>query len=105
MLCFRQRFLHTNLACFLANEFSQNNHECFWGLVTQIANWRWLLTRNLLPAVLAFGLFFFITTKRRELNVTLGSTDTMFYMSCRESDDSNDTGLAVLIKPVFVNDE
>jgi len=56
---------YTYTACFLPNEFSQINRDRFWGFVTQIPNWRWLVTRNLLPAVLAFGLFFFISTKRK----------------------------------------
>ncbi|MDO8843150.1 MAG: hypothetical protein Q7U98_03815 [Methylicorpusculum sp.] len=56
---------YTYTACFLPNEFSTNNRERFWGYVTQIPNWKWLVTRNLLPAVLAFGLYFYIGTKRK----------------------------------------
>ena len=56
---------YTYTACFLPNEFSKNNRDRFWGFVTQIPNWRWLVTRNLLPAALAFGLLFFISTKRK----------------------------------------
>ena len=56
---------YTYTACFLPNEFSPNNRDRFWGFVTQIPNWKWLVTRNLLPAVLAFGLFFYIGTKRK----------------------------------------
>lgn len=58
---------YTYTPCFLPNEFSQNNRDRFWGFTTQISNWRWLVTRNLLPAALGFGLFFFITTKRKKL--------------------------------------
>ncbi|MCD2449621.1 hypothetical protein GO003_004370 [Methylicorpusculum oleiharenae] len=56
---------YTYTACFLPNEFSTTNRERFWGYVSQIPNWKWLVTRNLLPAVLAFGLFFYIGTKRK----------------------------------------
>ena len=56
---------YTYTACFLPNEFSKSNRDRFWGFVTQIPNWRWLATRNLLPAALAFGLIFFIFTKRK----------------------------------------
>jgi len=56
---------YTYTACFLPNEFSPNNRDRFWGFVTRIPNWKWLVTRNLLPAVMAFGLFFFISTKRK----------------------------------------
>ena len=56
---------YTYTVCFLPNEFSRDNRDRFWGFVTQIPNWKWLATRNLLPAVLAFGLIFFITTKRK----------------------------------------
>jgi hypothetical protein len=56
---------YTYTACFLPNEFSQNNRDRFWGFVTRIPNWLWLVTRNLLPAALAFGLIFYLTTKRK----------------------------------------
>ncbi|MDD1632690.1 MAG: hypothetical protein LUP91_10865, partial [Methylococcaceae bacterium] len=56
---------YTYTVCFLPNEFSQINRDRFWGFVTQIPNWRWLVTRNLLPAALAFGLIYFISTKRK----------------------------------------
>lgn len=56
---------YTYTACFLPNEFSTDNRDRFWGYVTQIPNWKWLVTRNLLPAALAFGLFFYVGTKRK----------------------------------------
>lgn len=56
---------YTYTACFLPNEFSPKNRDRFWGFVTQIPNWKWLVTRNLLPAALAFGLVFYISTKRK----------------------------------------
>ncbi|MBU2571897.1 MAG: hypothetical protein KJ725_18080 [Gammaproteobacteria bacterium] len=56
---------YTYTACFLPNEFSTTNSDRFWGYVTQIPNWKWLVTWNLLPAVLAFGLFFYIGAKRK----------------------------------------
>lgn len=56
---------YTYTACFLPNEFSRNNLDRFWGYVAHVPNWKWLVTRNLLPAVFAFGLFFYIATKRK----------------------------------------
>jgi hypothetical protein len=57
---------YTYTTCFLPNEFSLNNRDRFWGFVTQVPNWKWLVIWNLLPAVLAFGLFFYIGTKRKK---------------------------------------
>jgi len=49
---------HSYRACFLPNDYSPGNRDRFWGFVTKLPNARWLITFNLLPAVLAFGLIF-----------------------------------------------
>ena len=54
---------HTYSLCFLPNEFSPGNRNRFWGFVTQMPNWKWLMVYNLFPALLFFGLLFFITKK------------------------------------------
>lgn len=46
-------------ACFLPNDYSPGNRDRFWGFVTQLPNAMWLITRNLVPALLGFGLFFY----------------------------------------------
>lgn len=51
---------HTYSLCFLPNDFTTTNKGRFWGFVTQVPNWKWLVTRFLLPAMLAFALFFYI---------------------------------------------
>jgi hypothetical protein len=51
-------------ACFLPNDYSPANRDRFWGFVTQLPNAMWLITRNLLPALLAFGLVFFWPKKK-----------------------------------------
>ena len=48
---------HTYTTCFLPNDYSPGNQERFWGYVTRVPNGNWLITRNLLPAVLLLGLF------------------------------------------------
>jgi hypothetical protein len=47
-------------ACFLPNDYSPVNRDRFWGFVTQLPNAMWLVTRNLLPALLGLGLFFYL---------------------------------------------
>ncbi|MGR9044167.1 MAG: hypothetical protein ACU83N_02655 [Gammaproteobacteria bacterium] len=54
---------HTYSLCFLPNEFSSENRQRFWGFVTQMPNWKWLMVYNLFPALLFFGLLFFLTKK------------------------------------------
>ncbi|CAG0963194.1 hypothetical protein GPROT1_00971 [Gammaproteobacteria bacterium] len=49
---------HSYRACFLPNDYSPDNRDRFWGFVTQLPNARWLITFNLLPALLAIGLVF-----------------------------------------------
>lgn len=44
--------------CFLPNDYSPDNKNRFWGFVTQLPNALWLITRNLLPALLVIGLVF-----------------------------------------------
>lgn len=48
---------HTYTTCFLPNDYSPGNEERFWGYVTRVPNGYWLVTRNLLPAVLLLVLF------------------------------------------------
>jgi len=55
---------HSYRACFLPNDYSPGNRDRFWGFVTQLPNALWLITWNLLPALLAIGLFFFLPKKR-----------------------------------------
>jgi len=50
-------------ACFLPNDYSPENRDRFWGFVTQIPNAMWIVTRNLLPALFGFGLFFYFFRK------------------------------------------
>jgi hypothetical protein len=45
-------------ACFLPNDYSPGNRDRFWGFMTQLPNAMWLITRNLLPALLGIGMFF-----------------------------------------------
>ena len=52
--------------CFLPNEFSPNKQDVFRGFVTQLPNWKWILTRNVLPALLVIGIFLFLTRKREK---------------------------------------
>lgn len=55
---------HTYSLCFLPNDFSQKDKERFWGFTTQVPNWKWLVTRILLPVLLAFALFFYVTKRK-----------------------------------------
>ena len=50
---------YTYRSCFLPNDYSPGNRDRFWGFVTQLPNAMWLITRNLLPALLGIGLFFY----------------------------------------------
>lgn len=50
---------YTYTLCFLPNDFSKGNEDRFWGFVTQMPNWKWLITRFLLPALLSFTLLFY----------------------------------------------
>lgn len=54
---------YTYTLCFLPNDFNKNKDR-FWGFVTQIPNGMWLITRILLPVLLAFGLFFYVSKKQ-----------------------------------------
>lgn len=47
---------HTYTACFLPNDYRPELKDRFWGFVTRVPNWKWLLTRNVLPAVLLAAL-------------------------------------------------
>ena len=55
---------YTYTLCILPNEFAPGKPDRFRGFVTQMPNWKWLVTRNFLPVVLVFGLIFFVTRKR-----------------------------------------
>jgi len=50
---------YTYSLCFLPNEFSNKKSERLWGFMTQIPNWKWLLTRFFLPALFIFGFVFY----------------------------------------------
>lgn len=50
---------YTYSLCFLPNDFDTKNKDRFWGFVTQVPNWKWLLTRLLFPVLLAFALFLY----------------------------------------------
>jgi hypothetical protein len=47
--------LYTYHACILPNEYSPGNRDRFWGFVTRIPNGWWLVSRNLIPALLVLG--------------------------------------------------
>ena len=55
---------HSYRACFLPNDYSPGKRDRFWGFVTQLPNALWLITRNLLPALLVIGLIFFFPRKK-----------------------------------------
>lgn len=55
---------HTYTSCFLPNDYSPGNEERFWGYVTRVPNVVWLLTFNLLPAVLVLGGFAFFMLRK-----------------------------------------
>ena len=56
--------LHTYSLCFLPNEFSSKSDHRLWGFVTQVPNWKWLVSRFFLPVLFAYGLFFYFTRKK-----------------------------------------
>jgi len=56
--------LYSYTACFLPNDFSPEHRDRFWGFVSRLPNSMWLMTRNLLPAVLLIGAFFFALRKK-----------------------------------------
>lgn len=51
--------------CFLPNDYSPGNRERFWGFTSRLPNALWLITRNLLPALLAVGLLFLYPKLKR----------------------------------------
>ncbi len=55
---------YTYRACFLPNDYSPVNVNRFWGFVSRVPNLMWIVTRNLLPATLFFGLFFLFPKRR-----------------------------------------
>lgn len=54
---FDSRF-HTYSLCFFPNDFNRQKTERFWGFTTQMPNWKWLVTRILLPVMGVFGLIY-----------------------------------------------
>lgn len=56
---------YTYTLCFFPNEFSKNKTARFWGFVTQLPNWLWLVTRVLLPVLLLFVLIYYVTQEKR----------------------------------------
>ena len=63
---FDSRF-HTYSLCFLPNDFSLKDKGRFWGFVTQVPNWKWLVTRFFLPILLIYGLIFYIAKRKKKL--------------------------------------
>ena len=63
---FDSRF-HTYSLCFLPNDFSLKDKGRFWGFVTQVPNWKWLLTRFFFPVLLIYGLVFYIAKRQKKL--------------------------------------
>jgi hypothetical protein len=51
-------------ACFLPNDYSPANRDRFWGFVNRLPNALWLITYNLLPALLAVGVLIFFPRKK-----------------------------------------
>lgn len=58
--------------CFLPNDYSPGNEDRFWGFVTQVPNGMWLVTRNLLPALLLLGGFAFFMLRKPSRNPAPG---------------------------------
>ena len=61
---FDSRF-HTYSLCFLPNDFILKDKGRFWGFVTQVPNWKWLVTRFFLPVLLIYGLVFYIAKRKK----------------------------------------
>lgn len=59
--------MHTYSLCFLPNDFNQNKKDRFWGFVTQVPNWKWLVTHFFLPVLLVYGVVFYISRRRKAL--------------------------------------
>ncbi len=64
---FDSRF-HTYSLCFLPNDFNKKQKDRFWGFVTQVPNWKWLLTRFFLPVALLYALLFYGVRRRKTNN-------------------------------------
>lgn len=60
---FDSRF-HSYTLCFLPNEFTRDKTDRLRGFVTQMPNWRWLLTHFFLPTGLFFGVLFYSRKQR-----------------------------------------
>ena len=58
-------YFYTYSLCFLPNDFDTKNKDRFWGFVTQVPNWKWLVTRFLFPALLAFALFIYAGRRKK----------------------------------------
>ncbi len=59
---------YTYTLCMLPNEYSEKNKNRYWGFVTQLPNWKWLITRILLPVLLTFGFFFWVSRQKHSVN-------------------------------------
>ena len=57
--------MHTYSLCFLPNDFNQNKKDRFRGFVTQMPNWKWLLTRFFLPVLMVYGVVFYMSRRRK----------------------------------------
>ena len=51
--------------CILPNDFSPDKQGRFRGFITQLPNWKWHVTRILMPLLLIFGLYYFLMNKRK----------------------------------------
>ncbi len=56
---------YTYSLCFLPNDFDTKNQNRFWGFVTQVPNWKWLLSRFFIPVLLAFTLFLYVGRRKK----------------------------------------
>ena len=57
--------LYNYTFCVFPNDFSPEKKHRFRGFVTQMPNWKWMVAWNLLPALLLFGMIFFIGRKQK----------------------------------------
>ncbi|NJD07718.1 MAG: hypothetical protein FIA97_14660 [Methylococcaceae bacterium] len=57
--------LYTYHACFLPNEYTQAARDRFWGFVTQMPNGWWLVSRNVIPALLVLGTSLYYLFKKQ----------------------------------------
>ena len=56
--------LYSYTTCFLPNDYSPDHRDRFWGYVTRLPNLKWLITMNLLPALVLIGAFFYFLRRK-----------------------------------------